>query len=102
MAARAQALGVAGVVVDGRFRDIGEIREMGLPVRSHFSILILVLFSPSRRVPAPFIVMGGMLNLVNPKAFRTRHLNPRRQHLHPRRRNQPPSSVQRRAVGSSE
>ncbi len=32
MAARAKVLGAAGVVVNGRFRDIGEIRGLGLPV----------------------------------------------------------------------
>jgi regulator of RNase E activity RraA len=32
MALRSQKLGSAGIVVDGRFRDINEIQELGLPV----------------------------------------------------------------------
>ena len=32
MAARAKVLGAAGVVVDGRFRDVREIQDLGLPV----------------------------------------------------------------------
>lgn len=32
MAARSQKLGAAGVVMDGRFRDVKEIQELGLPV----------------------------------------------------------------------
>jgi len=32
MGTRAMYLGAAGVVIDGRFRDIAEMQEMGLPV----------------------------------------------------------------------
>lgn len=32
MAARSKYLGAAGTVINGRFRDIGEIQEMGFPV----------------------------------------------------------------------
>jgi len=32
MATRTQKLGVEGVVVDGRVRDIQHIRDLGLPV----------------------------------------------------------------------
>ena len=32
MATRSKYLGAAGVVIDGRFRDIGEIQAMGFPV----------------------------------------------------------------------
>lgn len=32
MATRAKMLNAAGVVIDGRFRDIAEIQELGLPV----------------------------------------------------------------------
>jgi regulator of RNase E activity RraA len=32
MATRAKYLGAAGVVIDGRFRDVQEIQELGLPV----------------------------------------------------------------------
>lgn len=35
MAARMKVLGVQGVVVDGRIRDLGEIRELELPVWAH-------------------------------------------------------------------
>ena len=33
MAMRSHTLGAAGIVIDGRFRDIQEIQELGLPVR---------------------------------------------------------------------
>lgn len=36
MATRTQKLGVEGVVIDGRIRDIGYIRGSGLPVRPDF------------------------------------------------------------------
>lgn len=32
MATRSKHLGAAGVVIDGRFRDVLEIQELGLPV----------------------------------------------------------------------
>jgi len=32
MATRASKLGAAGIVIDGRFRDVLEIQELGLPV----------------------------------------------------------------------
>lgn len=32
MAIRASKIGTAGVVIDGRFRDVLEIQELGLPV----------------------------------------------------------------------
>ena len=32
MGTRAMTLGAAGIVIDGRFRDILEMQEMGLPV----------------------------------------------------------------------
>jgi len=35
MATRTQKLGVEGVVVDGRVRDIQDIRGLGLPVLSY-------------------------------------------------------------------
>lgn len=35
MGTRAMYLGAAGVVIDGRFRDITEMQEMGLPVSQH-------------------------------------------------------------------
>jgi regulator of RNase E activity RraA len=34
MATRAKVVGAAGVIVDGRFRDVAEIQAMGLPVCS--------------------------------------------------------------------
>lgn len=34
MGTRAQYLGAAGVVIDGQFRDVLEIQEMHLPVRT--------------------------------------------------------------------
>lgn len=37
MAARSKYLGAAGVVIDGRFRDIQEIQDLGLPVRLYVS-----------------------------------------------------------------
>jgi regulator of RNase E activity RraA len=33
MATRAKVVGAAGIVIDGRFRDIAEIQGIGLPVR---------------------------------------------------------------------
>jgi len=33
MATRAKTVGAAGVVIDGRFRDVAEIQAIGLPVR---------------------------------------------------------------------
>lgn len=33
MATRASKLGAAGIVLDGRFRDVREIQQLGLPVR---------------------------------------------------------------------
>lgn len=33
MSLRAQKLGVAGVVIDGKLRDLGEHRSLGIPVR---------------------------------------------------------------------
>lgn len=32
MATRAKKLGAAGVIIDGRFRDVAEIQQIGLPV----------------------------------------------------------------------
>lgn len=36
MTTRAKYLGAKGVVVDGNVRDLGEHREMGFPVSTHF------------------------------------------------------------------
>lgn len=47
MAARMKVLGVQGVVVDGRIRDLGEIRELELPVSFLFLTLILQSISQS-------------------------------------------------------
>lgn len=38
MGLRSKTLGAAGIVVDGRFRDVQEIQELGLPV-SNFSFI---------------------------------------------------------------
>jgi regulator of RNase E activity RraA len=38
MTLRAQALGAAGVVIDGRVRDLGEHRALKFPVRSYFAV----------------------------------------------------------------
>lgn len=35
MSLRAQALGAAGVVIDGRLRDLQEHRDLGFPARRH-------------------------------------------------------------------
>ena len=43
MAARAHHLGAAAVVVDGRFRDVREVQELGLPVRSCFLLFFWML-----------------------------------------------------------
>jgi regulator of RNase E activity RraA len=37
MGLRSHTIGALGVVVDGRFRDVAEIQELGLPVRIPFS-----------------------------------------------------------------
>lgn len=41
MGTRAKALGAEGVVIDGRFRDIAEMQEMGLSVSECTNILAL-------------------------------------------------------------
>lgn len=43
MATRAAYLGAAGVVIDGRFRDIKEIQDLGLPARTKYPIFDLKL-----------------------------------------------------------
>lgn len=44
MAVRMRYLGVAGTVVNGRIRDLGEITGCGLPVSFPFSPLYAVAF----------------------------------------------------------
>jgi regulator of RNase E activity RraA len=39
MALRSKYLGAAGVVIDGRFRDIQEIQELGFPVSAPYERL---------------------------------------------------------------
>lgn len=42
MSLRARALGAAGVVIDGRVRDLGEHRALNFPVRSFFNFVYWV------------------------------------------------------------
>lgn len=48
MATRAKYLGAAGVIIDGRFRDVQEIQEMGLPVLTYGPRVQSLLLTLSR------------------------------------------------------
>lgn len=70
MTARAQSLGVKGVVIDGRCRDLGEHRESGFPVfaRGH-SILGQSPFTRPSELQVP-------LEIVDPTVPRDEHGTP--------------------------
>jgi regulator of RNase E activity RraA len=65
MATRLKTLGAAGVVVDGRFRDIQEIQELGLPLFARGnSILGSNTFTKASQLNVPLQFRGDLW--VNP------------------------------------
>ncbi|KAL3456166.1 RraA-like protein [Aspergillus heterothallicus] len=61
MSTRAKALGAAGVVVDGRVRDVGEHREIGFPVFSRdTSILGSAGFTRASEIDVPLQFRGDL------------------------------------------
>ena len=50
MATRMKVLGVHAVLVDGRVRDLGEMRGMGLPVSVFFFFFFCSPMSPFHRM----------------------------------------------------
>lgn len=70
VATRAKVVGAKGIVVDGRFWDIGEIQELKLPVRR--------LLSSQN---AAFLEVGCHVN-ARTSAIRNRKLNPERRLLY--------------------
>jgi len=59
MATRLTKIGAAGVVIDGRFRDVREIQELGFPVSLLVHIFISLSTNPSRSS-----LRGGTLSSV--------------------------------------
>ncbi len=48
MATRMKVLGISGVVVNGRVRDLRELHETGLPVRQYSFLMVLYGWGFSR------------------------------------------------------
>ena len=68
MATRLTKIGAAGVVIDGRFRDVREIQELGFPVTPLARVFISLSTNPSRSS-----LRGGTLSSVRIRS--QEHLN---------------------------
>ena len=68
MATRLTKIGAAGVVIDGRFRDVREIQELGFPVSPLARVFISLSTNPSRSS-----LRGGTLSSVRIRS--PEHLN---------------------------
>lgn len=69
MSTRATKLGAAGVIIDGRFRDINEHRDLGIGLFArNISILGSNTFTRSSEinVPAKYQIEGGDEITINP------------------------------------
>lgn len=67
MSTRAKALGAAGVIVDGRIRDVGEHREFGFPVFARSSsILGSATFTRASRINVPLRYSDSEDLYINP------------------------------------
>ncbi|KEZ38961.1 Ribonuclease e inhibitor rraa dimethylmenaquinone methyltransferase [Scedosporium apiospermum] len=65
MSTRAKVLGAAGVIIDGKFRDIGEHRELGFPLFAReMSILGSNTFTKASEINVPLQFKGDLW--INP------------------------------------